>query len=243
MYYTEPDSLIPEIVNIVSFINSVLHRLKGRSIRKLLLVTGCLVLVGNSMIGQVIGDYRSVSAGNWSTLINWQRFDGTVWATPTPGQGYPGEISSPGRIDINNDITLNLNPANPIGNLFINTGTLELSSYNFTVNGITNISSTLSDNNETGYVVFNGQITVSNTATWTTIGIYSDHLLFYGNIVNNSNNVSIERARASANIVLSGTGTMIMDYFEFNNGPYTVTNQTTLTIKTALNENMMSKGF
>jgi hypothetical protein len=224
LYYTESESLISAIANIVSFVNSVSGRLKGRGIRKVLLVAGCLLLVSGQIIfAQTNGDYRSKAAGSWTTLATWEIFNG-FWAQPTVIQGYPGQNSSPVRIDINNNVTLNVSPAYPVGDLYINSGTLELSSYNFTVNGITNISGILSDNNISGLVIFYGTITVSNTATWTSVGSPSSNLLFYGNIVNNSNNVSVARARASANIVLSGSGTMIMDYFEFNVNPYTVTN-------------------
>ena len=162
------------------------------------------------------------------------------WAQPTLGQGYPCQISSPSRIDIFNNVTLDVNlssTVNPrINDLYINSGTLELSSFNFIVNGITNISSTLSDNNSGGIVAFYGTITVANTGTWTSNALPSAQLLFYGNIINNSNSVSVSHARAAANIILSGSGTMVMNYFEFN-GAYTVTNQTTVTINLGLNFN------
>ena len=153
MYFTEPDSLISAIVNIVSFINSVSRRLKNKCIGKLLLVAGCWLLVGQLLIGQLTGDYRSVVDGNWSTFTNWQRLDG-FWAGIQLFEGYPGQNSIPGRVDINTNITLDLSPANPVGDLNINSGTLELSSHDFTVNGITNISSTLSDNDINGLLSF-----------------------------------------------------------------------------------------
>ena len=189
------------------------------------------------MVGQTTGDYRSVAAGNWTTLANWQRFDGTVWATPTVGQGYPSQNIIPGRVDINTNITLDNTPPNPVGDLYINAGTLELSAYNFTVNGITNITSILSDNNATGQVVFYGQITVANTATWTSIASISVDLRIYANIINNSTNVILNRLRVYANVVLSGTGTMsVPESFEFESN-FTVTNRTTVLIGYGLNYN------
>jgi hypothetical protein len=159
--------LISAFINIISFVNSVSGKLKSRGFRKLLLVAGCLLLFVNNLFGQaVVGDYRSVVDGNWSVRTNWRRWNGVAWNIPTFGQGYPGQNSTPGRIDINNNITLNVSPANPVGDLYINTGTLELASSNFTVNGTTNITSTLSDNDGNGYVVFSGAINVSNSATW-----------------------------------------------------------------------------
>ena len=41
---------------------------------------------------------------------------------------------------------------------------------------------------------------------------------FMADIINNSNSVSISDARAAAEHNLSGTGTIVMNYFEFN-GP------------------------
>jgi len=35
--------------------------------------------------------YRSVQSGNWTTLANWQQFDGTSWIAAT---SYPGQISN-----------------------------------------------------------------------------------------------------------------------------------------------------
>ena len=73
-------------------------------------------------------------------LANWQRWNGSSWVAPLE---YPGQVVIPGWVDINNDITLDLSPPRPIGDLYINSGTLELSSYNFIVNGATNIEAYL----------------------------------------------------------------------------------------------------
>ncbi len=76
----------------------------------------------------------------------WEIFNG-VWAQPTALQGYPGQNGSPSRIDINNNVTLDVNPPNTVSpkiiDLYINSGTLDLASFNFTVNGLTSISGTL----------------------------------------------------------------------------------------------------
>ena len=237
MYFTEPDSLISAIVNIVSFINSASARLKRQTFGKLLLVAGCWLLLSNVLVGQTTGDYRSVAAGNWTTLANWQRYDGTVWATPTGGQGYPSQNIIPGRVDINTNITLDISPPNSVGDLYINSGTLELSSFNFIVNGITNISSILNDNNAAGLVIFYGPITVANTATWTSLVGSSFDLRLYANVINNSINVNLNRLQVYANVVLSGTGRMtISEYFEFNSN-FNVTNQTFILIGLGLNSN------
>jgi len=243
LYFTEPESLISAIVNIVSNVNSVRHRLKGRSVRKLLLVAGCLLMVaGQSIFAQTNGDYRSKAVGTWTNLATWEIYNGT-WAQPTVLQGYPGQNSSPSIVDIFNNVTLDVDLPNSIAprinDLYIHSGTLELSSHDFTVNGTTNISSILSDNDINGTVIFYGPINVSNTASWTSIDLYSASLLFYGDIVNNSFSVSLSKARASANIVLSGTGRIIIDYFEYN-GIFTVTNRTQISVGSGLNSNDLS---
>ncbi len=160
-------------------------------------------MVGQLLLAQSVGDYRSVANGNWSLLANWQRWNNPGgWLQPTGGQGYPGQNSTPGRVDINHDITLDVSPANPLMDLYINSGTLELSSYNLAVDGVTSIISTLSDLDPDGFVEFHGTVTVANSATWTSYGSPSAHLLFYGNIVNNSNNVSIDKGKGGCRYVV-----------------------------------------
>jgi hypothetical protein len=70
------------------------------------------------------GDYRSVRDGNWSTLNTWQRYNGSSWVTPTTVQGYPGQNTIPGNVEIDNgdNVTLNVSPANNIGSLTIEFG-------------------------------------------------------------------------------------------------------------------------
>jgi hypothetical protein len=77
LYFTEPDSLISAIVNIISLVNSVFARLKGRGIRKVLLVTGFWFVVAVTIsFGQT--NYYSKSAGNLNTLGTWgQNIDGS----------------------------------------------------------------------------------------------------------------------------------------------------------------------
>ena len=207
--------------------------------RLFLTIVFCLLTAGQTIFGQTNGDYRSKASGSWSTLATWEIFTG-AWAQPTALQGYPGQNGSPSRIDINNNVTLNVNLQNTvspkINDLYINSGTLDLSTFKFTVNGLTNISGTLSsDNDINSFIVFYGPITINNTGAWTSDPVSSAHLLLYGNVINNSNNVYVTHARAAANITLSGTGTMELDYFEFNANSLTVTNQTTVTINLGLN--------
>ncbi|HKK43810.1 MAG TPA: hypothetical protein VJ963_15445, partial [Bacteroidales bacterium] len=204
---------------------------------RLLLLLFTWTVLGSSLFGQNTGDYRSKSDGNWGWYGRWERYNGSAWLDATSGQGYPGQYSVPGNVEIRNNVTLNIDPANNIGSLDINTGTLELSNHNLTVNGETNIVSSLIDSDPDGLIIFYGQINVAASATWNSSGSPTSHLLFYGNIVNNSNNVFIARARAAADIVLSGTGSMTLDYFEYNYDSYSITNQITVNINLGLNSN------
>ncbi|MBN1599240.1 MAG: DUF2341 domain-containing protein, partial [Bacteroidales bacterium] len=145
-----------------------------------------------SVVGQTTGDYRSKASGNWTTLATWERWTGGTWIEPNATQGWPAQNASPSRIDINHNVTLNVNLASAIdpriNDLYINAGTLQLSSYNFRVNGITSISGTLSDNSNTGTDVFYGQVTINGTGTWNSISVTSSpRLQFSGGIQNNNN--------------------------------------------------------
>ena len=53
-----------------------------------------------------------------------------------------------------------------LNNLIIQEGTLELGPYNITVNGLTNISGTLSDNNSSGTNTFIGAVTINPGGAW-----------------------------------------------------------------------------
>ena len=55
-----------------------------------LLLVGFIFTVNIS--GQAIGDYRSVSSGDWGTAATWQMFDGTSWVTPTGAPGASNNV-------------------------------------------------------------------------------------------------------------------------------------------------------
>lgn len=59
---------------------------------------------------QNVGDYRSnITSGNWTSLNTWQRYDGTNWVTPTAAQGYPGQYTGTGAINIRSGNTIYAN--------------------------------------------------------------------------------------------------------------------------------------
>ncbi len=84
---------------------------------------------------QSIGDYRSVSTGNYTALATWQRFNGTNWTTPTTAQGFPGQFAGTGNVTIQSGHTVTIGTAGittqPMGSFFINsTGRLYLTGTN-----------------------------------------------------------------------------------------------------------------
>ncbi|MFN3941013.1 MAG: hypothetical protein ACK4K1_00050 [Flavobacterium sp.] len=81
------------------------------------------ILFSNSVYGQAVGDYRSNANNiNWSATASWQRWNGTTWIS-NPSEGYPGENPGTGKVTIQNGhaVTLNVSPANAIGELYIGT--------------------------------------------------------------------------------------------------------------------------
>lgn len=66
------------------------------------LVFFVIFFITDSGIGicQNIGDYRSVSSGNWVTLSTWERFNGTSWVIPSPSEGSPGQYTGTNTVTI-----------------------------------------------------------------------------------------------------------------------------------------------
>ena len=153
-------------------------------LRYFTLFTIILVFSFAKLNAQSIGDYRSNATNmNWSTAASWQKFDGTSWIASAD---YPGQNSCSSctvNIKNGNTVTLNVSPANSIGNLIIGGGTngtltlgtftltvsgnltvnpgavFNLSTGTFTVNGTTIISGTVSDASNTGISKFTGLVT------------------------------------------------------------------------------------
>jgi hypothetical protein len=92
---------------------------------RILLMSICLICIGNYLAAQVAGDYRSNSVvpGNWNAAASWQKYDGTTWLAAID---YPGQNPGAGAITIQdgNIITLNVSPANAVGSLAIQGGAL-----------------------------------------------------------------------------------------------------------------------
>jgi len=78
------------------------------------------LLLSNFLIAQSNGDYRSVGSSSWSTVANWQVYNGG-WVAATE---YPGQSAGTGTVTIQdgNLVSVNVSPANPIGALTVATG-------------------------------------------------------------------------------------------------------------------------
>jgi hypothetical protein len=105
-------------------------------IHKALLIK-LFVFIAISVSGQTVGDYRSNAATmNWTATASWQRWNGTSWVT-NPTEGYPGQNTGTGRVQILNGHTVNLNvsPANSIGSLVVGVAPNSTSSLIFNTTG------------------------------------------------------------------------------------------------------------
>ena len=142
-----------------------------------------LILTGFSQLalGQTVGDYRSAAATGWSTLSTWQRCNSlspAVWATPTAGQGYPGQFAGTGQVTIQNNVILQVNPASSIGALVIQANlTPDNNNRNLTISGDFSISAgtlTLANNSNNSTYNIGGNFTMTGgTITETSSGATS----------------------------------------------------------------------
>lgn len=235
----ELNLLSPDTILMTGKLTEVSKRL---SFRFFLIITACLLSSVNNLSSQSVGDYKSVANGVWTDLSIWERFNGSDWDPPTLGEGYPAQYTSPSRIDIDTDVTLNTNltrTSNPrINDLRINTsGVLELSSFQFTVNGKTDIYGTLSDQNGSGRVIFYHDIYIDATGKWNAQPNTSDNLRVFGDISSNSNEVILKNIRVYSDVILSGSGSIrVTNFFNYEQA-YTVTNESNVFIDFALNSN------
>ena len=68
--------------------------------KNILLLALLFISLGSN--SQVLGDYRSVTSGNWTTLTAWQYYNGTSWISPSgiSPQGYPSQFSGTSNVTI-----------------------------------------------------------------------------------------------------------------------------------------------
>lgn len=165
--------------------------------------------------GQAPNDYRSVG-GNWGTLGSWQRWNGSSWATPSSGEGYPGQFNTPGLVTIlnNDNITLNVSPSNSIGALDIqggsNVSSITFSGTNSLTTGNITINSGTGAGDDKTINVAAGTLTCSSVTMATTAADdRTNFLLVSTGTINISGNITMNDADVDRNIVsITGAGTI-----------------------------------
>jgi gliding motility-associated-like protein len=71
--------LITPFADIATELRAAIKRIKGKGMRKLLLIAGCWLLVFNSSFGQANGDYRTTGNVTFAASSNWERYNGSAW--------------------------------------------------------------------------------------------------------------------------------------------------------------------
>ncbi|WP_310557642.1 MBG domain-containing protein [Flavobacterium sp.] len=90
-------------------------------------ITYNIVTPGLLTVNPNSGDYRSAANGDWVTLSTWERWNGTAWAVPTVGEGYPTQTAAVTRLEILNghNVTCGIGTSgliNLVGRLSISAG-------------------------------------------------------------------------------------------------------------------------
>ncbi len=181
-----------------------------------LLIYIMLSLTVYRTLGQNAGDYRTRSSGNWSSTTIWQRYNGTAWVAATD---FPGQNAGTGTVTIrnNNNVTLNVTPANSIGALLVASGfnatALTFSGVNeLTVTGNVTVSST-TNNVAKSIAVGAGTLSCNNVSLNSTggnnnrdafISVSTGTISVSGNITMNSTSVRTYLRFTGAGIVYVG---------------------------------------
>ena len=168
-------------------------------------VTGAFMLLSICGVAQTIGDYRSNAATmNWSATASWQRWNGVGWAAPGV-LGYPGELVTgiAGTVTILNghSVTLEVSPAQPIGNLVVGEGATG--------------SLVFGDNPTNRTLTMTGDVTVNNGGSFTS-GLFAapGHVINIGGSITNNGTINLNAfttdvtttTLTGATKVISGSG-------------------------------------
>jgi hypothetical protein len=210
LYFNKIDNLIVALPHIASLFKVKFKLLNGlgiqgfrdvihlsSSIRNLVLLL-FFILSSYAIEAQI----QSAGPGNWNLPATW------VGGVP-PGAGD--------NVIIRNGHTVTLSDVRACNNLTINQGgTLQIGGANFSVNGTTNISGTLSDNTNTGTDNFIGQVTISATGVWNTTTVTTNNLLRFSNGIQNNNTAANSFQTGFAGFVtnnqtISGTGAILFN--------------------------------
>ena len=186
-----------------------------------------LILFTSSNKGQVSGDFRSHTSGNWSNVNSWERYDGSSWVTPAPST----PTNSDGTVEIQNTHTVTVDASTSVdqatidigGAITINSGVLltiaDAIGTDLTINGTLTNSGTISRTSATFTIGSGGKYihsttTTANGAAWSSLNSNSDFeyqnttsfssAIDYGNlIINTGGNVT-----SSGNVTVSGNLTV-----------------------------------
>ena len=188
--------------------------------KKFLFFSVCLICVEN-LFSQAVGDYISVTNGNWSNIATWERYNGTTYVAATD---YPGQNTGTGEVIIaaGHAVTLNVSPANSIGGLTIDAGggTTSLTISN---TFILNVTGAVFINQATGgaatkSIVMNGATAQLNAASLAILPSNNINktafLQFNGGIVNISGDVAMAATaplHQRTLITFPGGGTLNVD--------------------------------
>jgi hypothetical protein len=123
------------------------------NMKKYYFILSLLLIGASGSFAQTTGDYRSKASAAWTALTTWERWSGAAWIQPTAGQGYPGELATPGLVTIvdNNDVSFATGLTVTIGALTFQAGANETT---LTIAG-------------TGALTVNGAITMNGSTTTT----------------------------------------------------------------------------
>jgi len=139
---------------------------------RILLISACLIFIGNYLPAQAVGDYRSNDAlAFWNAPATWQTWNGSAWLTATD---YPGQNIGTGVVTITDGhlIILNVTPAFPIGSLVIQGGIDDtqlfiFNGFTLTVTGNAQVSASTSGAGIIREIVINGPAGTLNCASLT----------------------------------------------------------------------------
>ncbi|MBO0342578.1 MAG: PKD domain-containing protein [Allomuricauda sp.] len=88
---------------------------------KMLFVFGVAVIASERLSAQSLGDYRSVSSGNWTNVSIWQVYNGSSWIAAT---SYPGQLVGTNDVYIQGgySVTISSNIPNAVNSLTVGDG-------------------------------------------------------------------------------------------------------------------------
>jgi hypothetical protein len=208
---------------IKDFQLTAIKTLSGRGMRVIFFVVGFLLCSSGSF-----AQITSAQSGNWNDPLTW---NGGI----RPGIGDDVEILA--------THTVTLTSTEFCKNLQVDgAGSLLIQDQDFTVNGVSTISGSLTDNNDLGNNIFKGKVLLTSSGTWDTqLVSTASHNKFQSGIQNDNVGVNAFRAGAanlSNNQIFSGSlgsKLLFLNDVQLNDNSTFVTNQTQVEIGEKLN--------